>query len=196
MVLIDASTRWSCMYCYPQEIMLSMIICSNYQIKEHIIQNTQSNPSGLTMPINYPQKPSIIIVWLQALMWNIFVHTQNGLAKSLTKRITYLIDHYHIIAVNIMLASYGLKYRKLNSNSYNCYQNDASCCNKYVESQPQPNISHLGVGYISNIPISPPQHTSMGIEIHTRYLSVINKISWITHKGLIFSFTSPYVDYF
>ena len=44
MVLIDASTRWSRMYCYPQEIMLSMIICSNYQIKEHIIRNTQSNP--------------------------------------------------------------------------------------------------------------------------------------------------------
>ena len=64
MVLIDASTRWSRMYYDPQEIMLSMIICSNYQIKEHIIQNTQSNPSGLTMPLNSPQKPSIIIVWL------------------------------------------------------------------------------------------------------------------------------------
>jgi hypothetical protein len=62
---------------YPQEIMPSMIICSNYQIKEHIIRNTQSNPSGLTMPLNSPQKPSIIIVWLYALMWNIFVHTQN-----------------------------------------------------------------------------------------------------------------------
>jgi len=36
----------------------------------------------------------------------------------------------------------------------------------------------------------------MGIEIHTRYLSIINKIFWITHKGLIYSFTSPYVDYF
>ena len=68
MVLIDASTRWSRMYYYPQEIMLSMIICSNYQIKEHIIQNTQSNPSGLTMPLNSPQKPLIIILWLWTLM--------------------------------------------------------------------------------------------------------------------------------
>jgi len=164
MVLIDASTRWSRMYYYPQEIMLSMIICSNYEIKEYIIRNTQSNPSGLKMPLNSPQKPSFIIVWLYALTWNIFVHTQNGLAKSLTKRITYLIDHYHRIAVNIMLASYGFKHHKLNSNSYNCNQNGTPRCSKYVESWPQPNISHLRVSYISHIPISPPQHTSMGIE--------------------------------
>ena len=144
--------------------MLSMIICSNYQNKEHIIRNTQSNPSGLTIPLNSPQKSTIIIVWLQALMWNIFVHIQNGLAKSLTKRITYLIDHYHRIAVNIMLASYGLTHHKLNSNSYNCNQNGTPHCSKYVESWPQPNISHLRVGHISHIPISPPQHTSMGIE--------------------------------
>ena len=92
------------------------------------------------------------------------IHTQNGLAKSLTKRITCLIDHYHRIAVNIMLASYGLTHRKLNSNSYNCNQNNTPRCSKYVDSWPQPNISHLHVGYISHIPISPPQHTFMGIE--------------------------------
>ena len=64
MVLIDASTRWSRMYYDPQEIILSMNICSNYQIKEHIIWNTQSNPSGLAMPLSSPQKPSITIEWL------------------------------------------------------------------------------------------------------------------------------------
>jgi hypothetical protein len=97
-------------------------------------------------------------------MWNIFVHIQNGLAESLTKRVTYLIDHYHRIEVNIMLASYGLTHRKLNSNSYNCNQNGTPRCSKYVESWPQPNIFHLRVDYISLILISPPQHTSMGIE--------------------------------
>ena len=56
---------------------------------------------------------------------DIFVHSQNGLAKYLTKRITYLIDHYQRIAVNIMLASYGLTHRKLNSNSSNYNQNGA-----------------------------------------------------------------------
>ena len=86
------------------------------------------------------------------------------LAKSLTKRMTYLIEHYHRIAFNIMLASYGLTHRKLNSNSYNCNRNDTPRCSNYVESWPQPNISHLRIGYISHIPISPPHHTSMGIE--------------------------------
>ena len=76
------------------------------------------------------------------------IHIQNGLAKSLNKRITCLIDHYHRIAVNIMLASYGLTHHKLNSNSYNCNQNGTPRCSKYVESWPQPNISHLRVGYI------------------------------------------------
>ena len=33
------------------------------------------------------------------------------------------------------------------------------------------------------------------LRIHIRYLSVIHKISWITQKGLIHSFTSPYADY-
>ena len=33
------------------------------------------------------------------------------------------------------------------------------------------------------------------LRIHIRYLSVIHKISWITHKGLIHLFISPYVDY-
>jgi len=33
------------------------------------------------------------------------------------------------------------------------------------------------------------------LRIHTRYLSVIHKISWITHKGLIHLFISPYADY-
>ena len=56
MVLIDASTRWSRMYYDPQEIMLSMIICSNYQIKEHIIRNTQSNPSGLKNAAKFSSK--------------------------------------------------------------------------------------------------------------------------------------------
>ena len=34
------------------------------------------------------------------------------------------------------------------------------------------------------------------LRIHIRYLSVIHKISWITQKGLIHSFTSPYADTF
>ena len=87
-------------------------------------------------------------------MWNIFVHTQNGLFKSLTKRITYLIDHYHRIAVNIMLASYGLTHRKLNLNSYSYNQNGTPHCSKYVESWPQPNISHRRVGYITHTDIT------------------------------------------
>ena len=33
------------------------------------------------------------------------------------------------------------------------------------------------------------------LRIHIRYLSVIHKISWITHKGLIHLFISPYADY-
>ena len=42
------------------------------------------------MPLNSPEKPSIIVVWLQELMWNIFIsyiHIQNGLVKSLIKRL-------------------------------------------------------------------------------------------------------------
>ena len=115
-------------------------------------------------------------------MWNIFVHTQNGLAKSLTKRMTYLIDHYHRIAVNIMLASYGLTHCKFNSNSYNCNQSSTPRCSKYVESWPQPNISH----HVSVIfHIYRYHHRSIhpwALRIHIRYLSVIHKISWITHK--------------
>ena len=64
-----------------------------------------------------------------------YFHTYiKWLAKSLTKRMTYLIDHYHRIAVNIMLASYGLTHHNLNSNSYNCNQNGTPRCSKYVES--------------------------------------------------------------
>ena len=170
------------MYCYPQEIMLSMIICSNYQNKEHITRNTQSNPSGLTMPLNSPQKSTIIIVWIQALMWNIFVHIQNGLAKSLNKRITYLIDHYHRIAVNIMLASYSLTHCKFNSNSYNCNQSSTPVA-----------VSTWNLGLSQIFPICVPvtfyiyryHHRSIhpwALRIHIRYLSVIHKISWITHK--------------
>ena len=33
------------------------------------------------------------------------------------------------------------------------------------------------------------------LRIHIRYLSVIHKISWITQKGFIHSFRSPYADY-
>ena len=65
-----------------------------------------------------------------------------------------MIDHYHRIAVNIMLASHDLTHRKLNSNSYNCNQNGTPRCSKYVESWPQPKISHLCVGYITHTDIT------------------------------------------
>ena len=128
-------------------------------------------------------------------MWNIFIHTQNGLAKSLTKRITYLIDHYHRIRVNIKLASYGLTHRKLNSNSYN-----------YNQILPLVAVStwNLGLSQIFSICVTVTFHIyryhhrnihPWALRIHIRYLSVIHKISWITHKELIHLFISPYADY-
>ena len=128
-------------------------------------------------------------------MWSIFVHTQDGLAKSLTKRITYLIDHYNRIAVNIMLASYGLTHRKLNSNSYNCNQNGTLVIVI---------TWNLGLSQIFSICMSVTFHIywyhhrsihPWALRIHIIYLFVIHKISWITRKGLIHSFTSPYDDY-
>ena len=106
-----------------------------------------------------------------------------------------MIDLYQRIAINIILASYGLTHRKLNSNSYNCNQNGTPRCSKYVESWPQPNISH----HVSVIfHIYRYHHRSIhpwALRIHIRYLSVIHKISSITQKGLIHSFTSPYANY-
>jgi len=128
-------------------------------------------------------------------MWNIFVHTQNGLAKFLTKKITCLIDHYHRIAVNIMLASYGLTHRKLNSNSYNCNQNGTPVA---------VSTWNLDISQIFPICVSVTFHIyryhhrsihPWPLRIHIRYLSIIHKISWITHKGLIHLFISSYVDY-
>ena len=128
-------------------------------------------------------------------MWDIFVHTQNGLAKSLTKRMTYLIDHYHRIAVNIMFASYSLTHRKLNSNLYNCNQNGTPCCNKYVEFWPQPIVPICVLVIFHTYQYHHRSIHPWALRIHIRYLSVIHKISWITQKGLIHSFTSPYANY-
>ena len=123
------------------------------------------------MPLNSPQKPSIIIVWLQALMWNIFIsyiHIQNGLAKSLIKR---LID------------------RPL---SKNC-KSPTSCWHHAVLQT----VNLIQINLIAIISALPAtvimwnacqlcfntyryHHRSMhpwAWRIHTRYLSVIHKIS-------------------
>ena len=114
-------------------------------------------------------------------MWNIFIsyiHIQNGLAKSPT-----LCWHHSVLQTIIIL------------NSSYCNHNGTPCYSNYVES---------GLSQIFPICVSVMfhkyryQHRSIhpwALRIHIRYLSVIHKMSWITNKGLIHSFTSPYVDH-
>ena len=128
-------------------------------------------------------------------MWNIFVYTQNGLAKSLIKR---LIDRplsknwksptscwHHSVLQTINLIQI---YLCCNHNGTPRYSN-------YVES---------GLSQIFPICVSVMFHKyryhhrsihPWALRIHIRYLSVIHKISWITQKGFIHSFRSPYANY-
>ena len=130
-------------------------------------------------------------------MWNIFIsyiHKQNGLAKSLIKRLIgrpfsknckspTSCWHHSVLQTIIIL------------NSSYCNHNGTPRYSNYVES-----------GLSQIFPICVPvmfhkyryHHRSIhpwALRIHIRYLSVIHKISWITHKGFIHSFRSPYADY-
>ena len=130
-------------------------------------------------------------------MWNIFIsyiHIQNGLAKSLIKRLIgrpfsknckspTSCWHHSVLQTIIIL------------NSSYCNHNGTPRYSNYVES---------GLSQIFPICVSVMfhkywyHHRSIhlwALRIHTRYLSVIHKISWITHKGLIHLFTSSYADY-
>ena len=129
-------------------------------------------------------------------MWNIFIsyiHKQNGLAKSLIKR---LIDRP--LSKNYKSPTSRWHHAVLQTvNWIQIYYNHNSTphCSNYVES---------GLSQIFPICVSAMfhkyryRHRSIhlwALRIHTRYLSVIHKISWITHKEFIHSFRSPYADY-
>ena len=95
---------------------------------------------------------------------------------------------------NIMLASLVLQTIIILNSSY-CNHNGTPRYSNYVES---------GLSQIFPICVSVMfhkyryHHRSIhlwALRIHTRYLSVIHKISWITHKEFIHSFRSPYADY-
>jgi len=129
-------------------------------------------------------------------MWNIFIsyiHTQNKLAKSLIMK---LIDkslskncksptscwHHSVLQIIIQIHLIAIITAP-------------SRCSNYVES---------GLSQIFSICVSVMFHKyryhhrsihPWALRIPTWYLSVIHKISWITQKGLIHSFTSLYADY-
>ena len=131
-------------------------------------------------------------------MWNIFIsyiHIQNGLAKSVIKR---LID------------------RPLSKNCKSptsCWHHDVlqkvnliQICLTAIITAPPVAVITWNLASAKYFPSACRLcfHTyryhrhsihPWALRIHTRYLSVIHKISWITHKGLIHLFISPYVDY-
>ena len=130
-------------------------------------------------------------------MWNIFICTYtNGLAKSLVKR---LID----IPLSKNCTSptscwHHMVLQTVNLIQIYCSHNGTLPpihCSNYVES----GLNQIFPICVSIMFLTYRYHHhnihQWALRIHTRYLSVIYKISWITHKGLIYSFRSPYVDY-
>ena len=135
------------------------------------------------MPLNSPKKPSIIVVWLQALMWNIFIsyiHTQNGLAKSLIKR---LIDR----PLSNNCKSPTLCWHHAVLQTVNLIQIHLTA----IITEPLIVVITWNLAPAKYFPSACRlcfhtyryHHQSIhpwALRIHTRYLSVIHKISWIT----------------
>ena len=90
------------------------------------------------------------------------VHTQNGLAESLIKRLQ-LIARPLLMKTKLPTSTWGhavmhaTSLIRIRSTSYHEYSSSQLVLSK------QPNISHLRVfGCVVHVPIVPPQHTKMG----------------------------------
>ena len=131
-------------------------------------------------------------------MWNIFIsyiHKQNGLAKSLIKR---LIDR----PLSNNCKSPTLCWHHAALQTVNLIQINLIAI---ISALPAAVITwNLGLSQIFPICVSVTFHIywyhhrnihPWALRIHIKYLSVIHKISWITHKGFIHSFRNPYADY-
>nr|GEV63751.1 retrovirus-related Pol polyprotein from transposon TNT 1-94 [Tanacetum cinerariifolium] len=101
------------------------------------------------------------------------VHTQNGLAESLTKRLQ-LIARPKIMRTKLHVSMWG--HAIFHAASLICMR--PSAYHKYspiqLASGQEPNISHLRIfGCAVYVPISPPQHIKMGpqrkLRIYVRY---------------------------
>ena len=164
MVLIDASTRWShvCLIS-PRNVafarLLAQMIKLRAQFPDYPIKTIRIDNAGefISQTLNdYCMSIGINIKHLVA-----HVHTQNGLAESLIKRLQ-LIARPLLMKTKLPASTWGHAVMHVAS----LIRIRPTSCHEYSPSQlvlgKQPNISHLRVfGCAVHIPIAPPQCTKM-----------------------------------
>jgi transposase InsO family protein len=165
MVLIDASTRWShvCLLSTRNhefvKIMRQVIKLQAYYPKNRIKSIRMDNAAKFSSRAfnDYCMALGIEVQHLVP-----YVHTQNGLAKSLIKRIK-LIARPLLMNYNLPTSCWGhavLHAADLIQLRPTAYHSTSPL--QLVHGN-LPNISHLRkFGCATYVPISPPQHTSMG----------------------------------
>ena len=165
MVLIDASSKWShvCLLstrnmAFPK--FLAQIIKLRAHFPDYAIQRVRLDNAGefTSQAFNdYCMSVGIVVEHPIA-----HVHTQNGLAKSLIKRLQ-LIARPLIMRTNLHVSTWGhailhaASLIRIRPSSYHTYSPIQLAFGQ------EPNISHLRIfGCAVYVPIAPPQRTKMG----------------------------------
>ena len=109
------------------------------------------------------------------------VHTQNGLAGSLIKRLQ-LIARLLLMKTKLPTSTWGhvvmhvVSLIRIRPTSYHEYSPSQLVLGK------QPNISYLRVfGCVVHVPIAPPQHTKMGPQRRLRIYVGFDSLSFIRY---------------
>ena len=165
MVLIDASTRWSHVTLLSSRNMafaklLAQIIRLRTQFPDHTIKRIRLDNAGefTSQTFNdYCMSIGIVVEHPVA-----HVHTQNGLAESLIKRLQ-LIARPLLMKSNLPSSAWGhaiihaASLIRLRPTAYHKYSP------LQLVNGREPNISHLKIfGCVVYVPIAPPQRTKMG----------------------------------
>jgi hypothetical protein len=199
MVLIDASTRWShvCLLSARNHAfakIIAQIIKLKAQYPEHRIQSIRmDNAAEFT---SHAFNDYCMALGIQVQHSVPYVHTQNGLAESLIKRVK-LIARPLLMNCKLPNSCWGhavLHAADLTQLRPTAYHTNSPL--QLVRGNPS-SISHLRkFGCATYVPISPPQRTSMGLHkklgIYVRYQppSIIKSLEPLTGD----LFTARYAD--
>ncbi|KAL4562174.1 hypothetical protein LXL04_034368 [Taraxacum kok-saghyz] len=165
MVLIDASSKWSHVCLLSSRNMafakfLAQIIKLRAHFSDYIVKRVRLDNAGefTSQAFNdYCMSVGIVVEYPVA-----HVHTQNGLAESLIKRLQ-LIATPLIMRTKLLVSMWGhailhaASLIRMRPSSYHKYSSIQLAFGQ------EPNISHLRIfGCAVYVPIAPPQRTKMG----------------------------------